>query len=71
MTKKYIEAPVDRAYSALHALQATESLIGQIEQLESNGSDLSLLLRLIANNLESAIEDMHQQSRLSSEESPA
>lgn len=63
VAKKHIEAPIDRAQSALAALRATESLIGQIGQLENNGSDLSILLSLITENLDDAIEDMYQQLR--------
>lgn len=63
VTKKHIESPVDRAQSALAALRATESLIGQIGQLENNGSDLAILLSLIIENLDDAIEDMYQQLR--------
>jgi hypothetical protein len=61
--KIYTEAPVDRANSALAALRATESLVGQIGQLENNGSDLSILLALIIASLDDAIEDMYQQTR--------
>jgi len=64
MTQKHIEAPIDRAQSALAALRATESLIGQIGQLENNGSDLSILLSLIIENLDDAVDDMYQQLRL-------
>lgn len=63
MERRHTEAPIDRANTALAALRATESLIGQIRQLESNGSDLALLLCLIIENLDGAIEDMYQQTR--------
>lgn len=63
MKREHTEAPIDRAQSALAALRATESLIGQIRQLENNGSDLALLLYLIIENLDEAIEDMYQQTR--------
>lgn len=62
MAMHHIEAPIDRAQSALAALRATESLIGQIKQPETNGSDLAILLSLIIDNLDSAIEDMNQQT---------
>lgn len=64
MAQKHIEGPIDRAQSALAALRATESLIGQIGQLENNGSDLSILLSLIIENLDDAVDDMYQQLRL-------
>lgn len=63
MKMKHTEAPIDRANTALAALRATESLIGQIRQLENNGSDLALLLCLLIENLDDAIEDMYQQPR--------
>lgn len=63
MKKRHTEDPIDRAQSALAALRATESLIGQIGQLENNGSDLALLFCLIIENLDEAIEDMYQQLR--------
>lgn len=63
MKKMHTEKPIDRANTALAALRATESLIGQIGQLENNGSDLSLLLCLIIESLDGAIEDMYQQAR--------
>jgi len=63
MKKRHTEAPIDRANTALAALRATESLIGQIGQLENSGSDLSLLLCLIIESLDGAIEDMYQQAR--------
>lgn len=63
MSSQHTEAPIDRAHSALAALRATESLIGQIKQLENNGSDLTILLSLITDNLNDAVEDMHQHSR--------
>jgi len=63
MKQKHIEAPIDRAQSAIAALKATESLIGQIGQLENNGSDLSILLSLIIENLDDAVDDMYQQLR--------
>jgi len=50
--QKHIESPIDRANTALAALRATESLIGQIGQLENNGSDLALLLCLIIESLD-------------------
>lgn len=62
MIKKQFDKPVDRANYAVASLRAIESLIGQIKQLENNGNDLSLLLLLIADNLEEAIEEMHQQT---------
>lgn len=63
MKRKHTEAPIDRANTAIAALRATESLIGQIRQLENSGSDLALLLCLIIENLDEAIEDMYQQTR--------
>lgn len=56
--------PIDRAYHALAALRATESLIGQIEQMEDCGSDLSLLLSLLTETLGGALDEMCQQSRV-------
>jgi len=61
MAQEFIEDPIDRAQSAIAALKATESLIGQIGQLESNGSDLSILLSIIIGSLDGAVGDIYQQ----------
>lgn len=63
MASKHIHDPVDRACSAISALKGFESLIGQIGQAEINGDEISMLLRGIIENLNDAVEDMHQQIR--------
>lgn len=63
MTTSSDAAPIDRASSNLAALRAIESLIGQIEQPETSGSDLAILLSLIIEDLGEAVDDLHKQTR--------
>lgn len=61
MAHKFTEKPIDRAQSSIAALRAIESLIGQIGQLENNGSDLSILFSIIIENLDGAVGDIAKQ----------